>query len=185
MRRAWEVSDITDPADFAIAAYDKAIGKSKGRSFSREFAAFSAASAEWRTGTGGFPDRALYPDMARTGGLREGQKKKFRLDHTAIRLLDVRAAGNAPIELGVRADDGVRAGLALVARDGEPLSGAVTIRKRFLSQGGKGTVTLDSPARYERITAVVTNADGRVDGFGRADWDYRKDDQDFRVRLTG
>ena len=61
----------------------------------------------------------------------------------------------------------------------------MTIEKKFLSQGGKGTVTLDSPARYERITAVVTNADGRVDGFGRADWDYRKDDQDFRVRLTG
>ena len=184
MRRAWEVSDITDPADFAIAAYDKAIGKSKGRSFSREFAAFSAATAEWRTGTGGFrtgPCTRTWRARAACARAR----KKFRLDHTAIRLLDVRAAGNGPIELGVRADDGVRAGLALVARDGEPLSGAVTVKKRFLSQGGKGTVTLDSPARYERITAVVTNADGRVDGFGRADWDYRKDDQDFRVRLTG
>ena len=185
VRRAWEVSDVTDPADFAIAAYDKAIGKSKGRSFSREFAAFSAATAEWRTGNGGFPDRALYPDMARKGSLREGQRKKFRLDHTAIRLLDVRAGGTGAIELRVRADDGVRAGLALVAREGEPLSGAVTVKKKFLSQGGKGTVTLDSPARFERITAVVTNADGRVDGFARADWDYRKDNQDFRVRLTG
>ncbi|MGH2985313.1 MAG: MXAN_6640 family putative metalloprotease, partial [Solirubrobacterales bacterium] len=185
VRRAWEVSGATRPKDFAVGAYDKSIRGSKGNGFSREFAAFAAATAEWRTGFGGFPDRALYPDMKRKGSLRKGQGKRFRLDHTAIRLLDVRARGGGAIRLCVRAEEGVRAGLALVARAGDALSGRVTRKSEYLRTGGNGSVRLDAPGRFERITAVISNADGRVKGFDGADWIYRKENQDFRVRLKG
>jgi hypothetical protein len=185
VRRAWEVSGATRPRDFAVGAYDESIRDSRGNGFSREFAAFAAATAEWRTGFGGFPDRALYPDMKRKGSLSEGQGKRFRLDHTAIRLLDVRARGKGAIRLSVRAEEGVRAGLAIVARAGDPLSGRVTRKGEYLRRGGSGSVTLDAPGRFDRITAVVVNADGRVKGFDGSDWIYSKDKQGFRVRLTG
>jgi hypothetical protein len=185
VRRAWEVSAATRPRDFAVGAYDKSIRDSKGNGFSREFAAFAAATAEWRTGFGGFPDRALYPDMKRKGSLRNGQSRRFRLDHTAIRLLDVRARGNRAIRLCLRAEDGVRAGLALVARAGDALNGRVIRKSEYLRKGGNGAVRLDSPGRFERITAVISNADGRVKRFDGTDWIYGRDDQDFRVRLKG
>ena len=185
VRRAWEVSAATRPRDFAVGAYNKSIRDSKGNGFSREFAAFAAATAEWRTGSGGFPDRALYPDMKRKGSLRKGQSRRLRLDHTAIRLLEVRARGNRAIRLCLRAEDGVRAGLALVARAGDALSGRVIRKSEYLRKGGNGAVRLDSPGRFERITAVISNADGRVKGFDGTDWIYRRDDQDFRVRLKG
>ena len=57
MRRAWEVSDLTDPADFAVGAYERAIDEGGGRSFSREWPAFAAATAEWRTGLRRLPRR--------------------------------------------------------------------------------------------------------------------------------
>jgi hypothetical protein len=123
--------------------------------------------------------------MKRKGSLRKGQRKHFRLDHTAIRLLDVRARGNRAIRLCLRAEDGVRAGLALVARAGDPLSGRVIRKSEYLRRGGNGAVRLGAPGRFERITAVISNADGRVKGFDGADWIYRKDRQDFRVRLKG
>jgi hypothetical protein len=185
VRRAWELSDDTNPRDFGVAAYDRAIANSNGKGFGREFAAFAAATAEWRTGFGGFPDAAQFPDMRRQGSLSRGQERRFLLDHTAIRLLNVGAGGQAAVRLGVRAEDGVRAGVALVARAGDALSGQVTSKRRYLSDGGTATVSLDRPGRFERITAVITNADGRVAGFGRDDWNYRKDNQTFRVRLGG
>ena len=67
IRRAWELSDRTDPADFALGAYGEAIDRSGGKGFSREFVPFAAATAEWRAGAGGFPDHAQYPDVTRKG----------------------------------------------------------------------------------------------------------------------
>ena len=58
IRRAWEVSDVTKPADFSLASYDRAIAGAGGRSFGREFASFAAATAEWQAGLGNFPDHA-------------------------------------------------------------------------------------------------------------------------------
>ena len=69
IRRAWEVSDRTKPRDFAIEAYARAIFDLGGHGFSREFTRFAAATAEWRTGHGGFPDASRYPDMRRKGSL--------------------------------------------------------------------------------------------------------------------
>ena len=185
IRRAWELSDATDPPDYALAAYDEAIDKAGGKSFSREFVPFAAATAEWRAGAGNLADHASYPDVKRKGSLARGGSKKVKLDHTAYRLVDVRPTEGDRLRLKVDVDDGVRAGLALVGRTGDALSGQVVQRIQYLSKGGKGSVTLDDPGRFERITAVLVNADDRVRGFLGGDWVYTKNAVQFKARLTG
>jgi hypothetical protein len=185
IRRAWELSDVVNPADFALSAYDRSIEKSGGKGFSREFVPFAATTAEWRSGAGNFPDHASYPDMKRKGSLAKGGEKSFALDHTAYRLLNVQPSGGGKLKLSAEVDKGVRAGLALVARDGDELSGAVTKKVRFLDKGGSGSVTLSDPGRFERITAVLINADDAVKGFSGGDWVYSGDDTGFSARLSG
>ena len=48
------------------------------------------------------------------------------------------------------------------------------------------TVRLAQPQRFERITAVLINADTRVEGFSarRLDWNYLTDTAPFRVRAA-
>jgi hypothetical protein len=181
--RAWEVSDVAKPADFGISAYDEAIRDKGGRGFSREFVRFAAATAEWRTGDGGFPDGASYADMRRKGALRRGREARFELDHTGYRLFDVKPAGK--LRLTVAVEDGVRAGIALVAREGDELTGTVKRKTRYLGKDGRGSVALTGAAGYERITAVVINADGREKGFAAGDWVYAKDNREFNLRLSG
>jgi hypothetical protein len=184
VRRAWELSDVVDPPDFALSAYDRSIEKGGGKGFSREFAPFVAATAEWRSGFGNFPDHAAYPDVKRKGSLAKGDEREFALDHTAYRLLNVKPPGGGTLKLSVVVDKGVRAGVALVAREGDALSGAVTQKLRFLSRGGHGSVTLSDPGRFERITAVLVNADDRVNGFDGSDWVYTRDNSGFEARLS-
>jgi hypothetical protein len=184
VRRVWEVSGSTNPADFGLAAYDKAIDGAGGKGFGREWAAFTAATAEWRTGYGGFPDAAQYTDVKRKGSLKPGRRKDFKLDHTGYRLLDVRASGGS-VTLEVEAEKKVRSALALIGRDGAEVGGAVTVKLRYLKKGGRGTVTLPDAANYERITALVVNADERVDGFSDGDWVYTRDNRKFRAELSG
>jgi hypothetical protein len=185
IRRAWELSDTTKPSDYALAAYDKAIRKVGGKSFSQEFVRFAAATAEWRAGAGNLADHASYPDVKRKGSLKKGASKSVHLDHTAYRLIDVKPTGGDRLRLKADLDHGVAGGLALVARDGDALSGTVKQRVRYLADGGKGSVTLSDPGRFERITAVLVNADDGVRGFHRGDWVYAKDGSGFKARLTG
>lgn len=187
VRRAWEVSGITSPRDFAIGAYGRAIVDSGGPGFARELVGFAASTAEWRTGAFRYPDAAAYPDVRRRGGLRPARRRgrAFRLDHTAYRLLHVPPVAASRIRLGVRAQRGVRSGLALVARSGGPLDGEVVRRIKFVPRGGNASVALRDPRRYERITAVVVNADARLgrSSFRRGERRYLKDGQRFRARL--
>ena len=185
VRRAWEVSDSVDPADFAVAAYDKAIRNGGGRSFSREFSRFAAATAEWRTGFGGFPDATAYPDVRRDGSMHKRSHKHFKLDHTAYRLLSVQPGSGDRLKLKLDAGRGVRCGVALVARQGDPVGGSVVLKTRYLDNGGKAAITLQDPQRFARITAVVTNADGRVTGLTGDDWAYSRDGRPFDISLTG
>ena len=48
------------------------------------------------------------------------------------------------------------------------------------------TVQLGHPGRFERITAVLINADTRAEGFSarRLDWNYLTDTAPFRVRAS-
>ena len=181
--RAWEVSDLVDPPDLATAAYDRAIRDQRGGGFSLEFVRFAAATAEWRAGAGNFPDSASYPDMRRRGSLSAGRRARFELDHTAYRLFHVKPSGSLRLRLEV--DPGVRAGLALVTRRGAEVGGTVTRRIRYLDNGGTASVSLRRASRYDRITAVVVNADGRVRGSLGSDWAYARDNREFDLRLSG
>ena len=184
-RDAWASSTKTRPKDFAVGAFDHVLD-GRGTSFSRQFARFAAATAEWRA-TSVFPD--TYPDVKRSGALRPGRARTAKLDHTAYRLYDLtgsakgRGASSGDLKLVVRAAGRTRSGLALVARRGSPTGGTVKTKVKFLERGGRGVVKLRRFGRYDRITAVVVNADGRVDGFSGNDWAYRKDDVRYRLKL--
>ncbi len=71
VRKAWAGAATTQPAGFAVAAYEKAIRAAGPSTFGRDFARFAADVAEWRTGIG-FRESDLYPDMPRQGRLRLG-----------------------------------------------------------------------------------------------------------------
>jgi hypothetical protein len=178
---AWLASTLTSPPDYAVGAVDRAIRDRGGRGFAKEFSEFAAASAEWRT-AGNFPDALAYPDVRRKGRLGK-RIKRFQLDHTAYRLFKVPTRPRARLRLRVRAERKTRTGIALVARDDE--TATVTTAHRLLKRGGRGSVSIASPGNYERITAAVTNADGRVRGFAGIDWNYTRDDRKFFARVTG
>ena len=185
IRGAWEDSDRVKPADYSLAAYDTAIAAAGGRSFSREFASFATATAEWRTGLGNFPDHADYPDVKRKHSLRRASNEDFSLPHTAYRLFQVKPGpSNSKLRLRLRVDHGVRSAVGLVGRDGSPLDGRVTRKLRFLDHGGSATVSLSHPRRFDRITAVLVNADDRVRGFRSGDWVFSKDGARFRARVA-
>jgi hypothetical protein len=177
VRQAWAVSAIVRPVDFAVAAYDRSIKDSGGRSFSREFARFAAATAEWNS-SASFPDAGSYPDVKRSGRLRR-RGKRLRLDHTAYRLYRVRGRGR--LRLSAHAERGTRSAIALVGRRGPRAGGAVTTAFRYLPRGGRGVVRLPRGRRFDRVTAVVVNADGRIRGSERQ---YARDGRRFKVAVS-
>ena len=80
----------------------------------------------------------------------------------------------------------MRAGVALVGRDRRPAHRRRDEQgQRYLAKGGKGSVTLEHPGRFDRITAVVVNADDRVNGFARNDWVYSPRRSPFEAELSG
>ena len=178
---SWLASTKTNPPDYAVGAVDRAIRERGGPGFAAEFSQFAAASAEWRT-AGNFPDAAAYPDVKRKGRLGR-RAKAFELDHTAYRLFKVPRTSRPSLRLRVVAERGTRTGIALVGRD--DATATVTTKQKLLKRGGAGSVTLPSPGDFERITAVVVNADGRVDGFTGIDWRYTRDNRRFKARLSG
>ena len=181
--KMWKGGASADPKHFALDALDSAIRKLGGAGFGQEFTQFAAATAEWRT-SGGFPDATLYPDVKREGNLAPGAKAKAVLDHTAYRLYDVGATAAPSLKLRLNADN-VRGGVALVGRDDD--TGTVSTAVKYLGHGGKGSVVLDNPSQFERITAVVVNADTRIKGRSRdgRDWNYVFDDAKLNAKLSG
>ena len=189
---AWESSRQTDPKDFAIAAYDRAIRENGGQGFSQEFGRFAAATAEWQVDDGDFsvddatggPDETQFPDVRRQGTLsRRKNAKRFDLDHTAYRLLRVNPRSDDTVKLKVQASRKVRTAAALIGRDGNRLTGDVDTELDYSNRGGKLAVRLPDAQDYDRITAVVANADGRARGFAGDDRDYTRDEKRFRVRV--
>lgn len=179
IRRVWEVSAASDPP-LGVAAYDQAIRDAGGPGFSREWAEFATATAEWRTGFGGFPDASEYPEVKREGELRAGRTAKLTLDHTAYRLMRITSPSET-VELSLKVKGKVRAALAIVARKGGDTTGKVTQKFKYLGNGGAGKVVLRRADQYERITAVVVNADERTSGFGEGNWVYSGDGAKFAV----
>jgi hypothetical protein len=184
VRNAWGRALHTRPGGFSVASYDAAIRATGGSDFSRDFARFARDVAEWRS-SAAFREGDRYPDVPRQGGLpRDGRSLQRSLNHATFQLLRVPAQGGRAVVARAVAPVGVAAGLALVGRTGSERRGRVVSRLRFKRRGGAMAVRLGRPSRFERITAVLINADTRAEGFSarRLDWNYLTDTAPFRVR---
>jgi hypothetical protein len=183
VRRAWARAIDTKPGGFSVAAYNSAIEAAGPSGFSRDFARFARDLPEWRTGSA-FPEGASYPDVARQGSLPLDGRILYRsLNHTTFQLLRVHAHSGRALVVSAEAPGGAATGLALVGRSGSEAHGHVVSALRFKPNGGKMTVRLSRPARFDRLTAVLINADTRASGFSarRLDWAYLTDSAPFRV----
>jgi hypothetical protein len=184
VRSAWARAIHTKPGGFSVAAYDSAIRSAGGSDFSRDFARFARDTAEWRTGRV-FREGRLYPNVSRQGSLSlNGRVLRRSLNHTTFELLRIRARGGKAIRVRAVAPRGIAAGLALVGRIGTERHGRVVSRLRYRPGGGAMTVRLARPGRFDRITAVVVNADASARGFDtrRLDWRYQRDEVPFTLR---
>jgi hypothetical protein len=167
-----------------VASYDRAIRAAGGSDFNRDFARFCRDVAEWRTGLV-FGEGELYVDVPRQGGLATGGTTKTRtLNHTTFQMLRVDARGGRAVTVDLAAPDGAAAGLALVGRIGSEEGGEVVSSLTYRRNGGRLSASLSRPGRFDRITAVLINADTRAFGFSarRFDWNYLTDTAPFRAR---
>ena len=183
IREAWAGAASTKPDGFAVAAYERAIDADGPSNFGRDFTRFAADVSEWRTGIG-FRESYLYPDMPRQGTLVLGAPPATRhLNHTTFSLIRVHAHSGRAAQVTVEAPEGVDAGLALVGRVGSERHGRTIKSVDYAPGGGKLTVTLADPRRFQRITAVVVNADASAAGYvlHRLDWRYLAEETPFRV----
>ncbi|HEY2052711.1 MAG TPA: MXAN_6640 family putative metalloprotease [Solirubrobacterales bacterium] len=183
IRQAWADAGQVRPDGFAVGAYESAIRAAGGPGFGHDFTRFAADVAEWRTGIG-FRESYLYPDMPRQGSLVLGAPPLTRdLNQTTFSLLGVPASTGRAVEVEVTAPEGVAAGLALVGRVGSELHGDTVKSVAYSRTGGTLTARLDDPARFQRITAVVVNADTDIAGysFARQDWVYEGEAEPFGV----
>jgi hypothetical protein len=183
LRHAWSRAVHTRPGGFSVDSYDSAIRAAGSSDFSRDFARFAADVAEWNTGSH-FREGRRYPDVPRKASLPPGGRALERsLNHTTFQLLRVHPRGGRVV-VRATAPAGLAAGLALVGRIGSERHGHVVSKLHFSRRGGTMTVRLARTGRFERITAVLINADTRTEGFNarRLDWNYLTDTAPFRVR---
>lgn len=183
IRSAWARAVHTRPGGFSVSAYNSAIEAAGGSDFSHDFARFARDLPEWRTDTV-FPEADSYPDVARQGSLPlNGRILDRRLNHTTFQLLRVHARGGRAVALTATAPLGYASGVALVGRIGSERHGHVISALTFKQNGGRMRVHLARPGRFDRLTAVLVNADTRASGFSarRLDWAYLTDSAPFRV----
>jgi hypothetical protein len=184
LRDAWSRAAHTRPGGFSVASYDSAIHAAGGSDFSRDFARFARDVAEWRS-DGRFREGRRYPDVPRDGRLpANGRPLRRSLNHATFQLLRVRLGGGRAVVVRAEVPPGVAAGLALVGRIGSERHGRIVSRLRYSRAGGRLKVRLGRPGRFQRVTAVLINADLRAEGFSarRLDWNYLTDTAPFRVR---
>jgi hypothetical protein len=184
IRDAWEASILTNPGSFGPAAYDAAIRAAGGKGFFDEFTRFAAATAEWRAATSGMsePSWTGVPDVHRLAGgdlPLDGDFLEGELDHTAYALASI-AATSRPLKLIAIAPAGDDAAFALVGRSGETVSTHLVQRPN----GGGAVATLTNPGDFERLTAVLVNADFEPATFDGSDWVYARDGQLVRAYLS-
>jgi hypothetical protein len=183
VRSAWARAVHTKPGGFSVSAYDSAIEAAGGSDFSRDFARFATDLPEWHTDTV-FPEANLYPEVSRQGSLPLNERVLDRsLNHTTFQLLRVHARSGRAIVVKAEAPLGIAAGLALVGREGSEHQGRVVSALDFKRHGGRMVVRLGRPGRFDRVTAVLVNADTSAAGFSarRLDWAYLTDSAPFRL----
>jgi hypothetical protein len=187
IRETWADAAQAQPDGFAVAAYEDAIRAAGPSSFGHDFTRFAADVAEWRTGIG-FRESDLYPDVPRQGTLELGSPPTTRdLDHTTFTLFGVRPTNGSAVEVTATVPAGVAAGLALVGRLGSEEHGSTVKAVAYSRTGGTLTARISDPARYQRITAVVVNADAEIEGYSgsRVDWNYLAERVPFKVSARG
>jgi Family of unknown function (DUF6055) len=183
IRKAWAGAIDAKPGGFSISSYERTLRSSGPSDFGRDFSRFAAAVAEWRTGKS-FRESRLYPDPPRQGPLPlNGTPLTRLLNHTTFQLLRVRASRGRAVVVHLAAPRGTAAAVALVGRRGSERHGHPSVRVAYKQAGGRLTVRLPRPGRFERITAVIVNADARASGFsvGNLDWNYLTDGLPFAV----
>jgi hypothetical protein len=184
---AWQGSLLTKPKSFAVAAYDRSIRQKGGTGFGDEFDRFAAATAEWQAGNSGFPEGSLYPDVTRAGTVSvNGTGGTIRLNHTTYALLGINHTSAPRIKLGMTAPAGTDAALAIVGRVGGVPGGEATVALKELPKGGTGSVVVDNPSRFSRLTIVLVNSDAKINGSSQLtrDWTYARDKQLYYARVT-
>lgn len=183
VRRAWSGALRAKPGGFSVASYGRAIEAAGSSDFSRDFARFASDLPEWRTGAV-FPEGQAFPDVTRQGSLpADGRPLDRRLNHTTFQLLRVHAGAARAVVVDLAAPRGIPAGLALVGRIGSERRGRAIKVLRYKRSGGHMSVRLFRPGRFDRVTAVLINADARAVGFSarRLDWAYLTDSAPFRA----
>jgi hypothetical protein len=187
IREAWEDAATAQPPGFAVAAYEAALQAAGGSTFGHEYTRFAADVAEWRTGSG-FRESGLYPDLPRQGTLAlDGTTETRHLNHATFSLIAVPATEGSAVTVHVKAPEGVAAGLALVGRIGSEEEGTTVKAVDYREEGGELVATLPDPGRFERITAVLVNADTQTSGFEPFEeiWSYTGNDEPFEVTAEG
>jgi hypothetical protein len=189
VRKAWAGAIDAKPGGFSVSSYERALRAAGSSGLGHDFTRFAAAVTEWHTGKF-FREGGLFPDAPRQGHLPLDSSSLTRiLNHTTFQLLRVRATRGRAVVVDLAAPLGTAAGLALVGRLGSERQGRPLVRFAHRHGGGRLTVRLRRPGRFERITAVVVNADARARGFSsrRLDWNYLTDGLAFEVsgRLVG
>ena len=183
VRKAWAGAIDARPGGFSVASYERALRSTGPSDLSRDFARFATAVAEWRTGRG-FRESHLFPDAPRQGHLPlDGAPLTRMLNHTTFQLLRVRPRDGRAVAVSLSAPRGSAAGVALVGRRGSERGGRSVVRLDYARGGGQLRVRLPRPGRFNRITAVVVNADARASGFdvGLLDWNYLTDGLPFEL----
>jgi hypothetical protein len=194
IRDAWAVSRKTSPKSFAPGAYDASL-KTKGTSFFSAFSRFATDTAEWRASNTAFAEGATFPDVDRAASSATnrpitltpgGSGAVGKLDHTSYVLLDVQPANVPQLKLAVATPRGARMTIALVGRMGDEVNGTSQEFIKLLPGGGPGTITIDNPGQYDRLTAAVINADASAKTFSRilGDWLWLKDGLSINARVS-
>jgi Bacterial Ig-like domain len=188
IRAAWEKSVSTRPPSFAPDAYDAALLE-KATTFFDSFTRFAADTAEWRTSAGVFEEGGAWPDIQRASRttLRPGGSGvEGSLDHASFALLNVAPTSDERIKLIGSMPRNTRGAFALVGREGDEGSGTPVVEMMRLPTGGQTSVELVNPGRFERITAVLVNADMTQTGFSQfsGDWQFAKDNQTVLAHVS-
>jgi hypothetical protein len=73
-----------------------------------------------------------------------------------------------------------------VGRVGSGSSSQAFVELKELPSGGSGTVVVEDPSRFARLTAVLVNSDSRVIGSSQitGDWVYGRDSQLYYARMS-
>ena len=199
VRQAWVRAPATNPPHFSLAAWDDVIRSLGGAGFNTEFACFAAATGEWLTaapdacaGRGAaFPDarEAGYADMQRVTSASpalDGPPVSGALDHTAFALFNLPGGPAAAYKLIGNLPPGTSAAIAFIGRTGTDPSGPATIRIAQMPSGGTGSVLVEAPASFSRLTAVLINSDRAIAGFSTLtnDWAWEHDAAAASVRVS-